>query len=148
MNGPIKQTDWLYRTLLIIWIALFSSHFGFLFALYVINPDIFQLDCSQPFIGDHYVIVPLALLFIVEELIISFWRHSSYLKRSISEQNPELVQTALITSLANAACISLCGLFLGLIFSYTYFYIWLLVGLLASVYYFPRRSDLKKSRIG
>lgn len=136
-----RQVDWTYRNLLIIWTSMFSAHF-LLLLLFVMIPDEFHVDRSKPFIGEHYAIVPLAILVSLGELILSYFQHSSYLKKAISTQNPELVQLALIKACSNCLVISLIGVLLGWRFEYPYFYLWFLCGIFATIFYCPKRSDL------
>jgi hypothetical protein len=142
MFSQKNNADWEYRTLLIIWTALFTSQLLLVLLLYVTRSEVFLFDQSQPFIGEHYIIVPLCIAFGLEELIVAYFRHSSYLKRSVQEQDPELVRAGLIIALAQCTSISLCGLFLAFAFNYSYFYFWFLIGILGSLFYFPKRADL------
>ena len=146
MDRTTNQVDWLYRTLMIIWAACLVSHFLFLILLYEVRPEVYQFGQAEPFLGDHYIIVIVAVIFGLEALMFSFFRHSKTLKRSVSEQDPELVKAALIIALSYCLSVSLWGAFLAFEFYYSYFYLWIFTGILATFYYFPRRTDLQAAR--
>lgn len=129
-----------------IWAFTLGAQVMYLWMLYWIKSELFQYNPSEPFIGEHYIAVPLALLFMAEELLVSFFRRRHFLKAAVAQQDPELVQKGLIFTTANVLSISLCGWFLGWFLEYPYFYIWILVGILATIIYFPKRRHLENAR--
>jgi hypothetical protein len=143
MRGQSNQADWPYITLLIIWVACLVAQPLFLIPLHDHNPDLFNFDYTKSFIGEHYIAIPLATIFALEELVTSYLRWSWTLGKSILDQNPELVRTALVLALCHGISISLCGIFLAWMFDYTYFYIWVMVGIFVNLFYFPRRSYIE-----
>ena len=142
MPEPNTQVNWEYRTLLLIWAGLLSVGPMLLLVIYLTQPAIFEFDRSQPFIGERYIIVPVAVLLTIWDLFFSYYRHKNYLRQSIADKNPELVRTALITACLNTVAISLYGFFLAWIFGYQYFFVWVLLGSAATIFYYPRRSAL------
>lgn len=142
MPEPNAQVDSKYRELLLIWAGLVCLSPMLLFALYVTQPEIFGFDYQQPFVGDRYIIVSVAVLLTIWDLFFSYYRHKDYLRQSVADKNPDLVRTVLITACASTDSISIYGFLLAWMFEYQYFFVWVLVGFVATLFYFPRRSAL------
>lgn len=146
MIGTKNEADWEYRTLLIIWAASFSTPFLFALCLYFIQPNAFHFNHSQPFIGERYIVVPIAIGLSIWDLCFSYYRRNSYLKLANINKDTELVRTGLITATASTISIALYGFFLAWIFDYAYWYLWFVVSVFATTFHFPRRSTLATVR--
>jgi heme/copper-type cytochrome/quinol oxidase subunit 2 len=146
MADQNTETDWEYRTLQIFWAMFLAVPFLFMLCLYLINDHALPIDHSQPLIGKHYIVIPVAIFLALLDLFLAYYRHRSYLRQAVADKNPELVQTALIIAGAKTISIALYGLVLAWFFEYPYFYIWFLVSVVATAFYYPRRSALAAAR--
>ncbi len=146
MNNDRLEADWEYRNLLFIWSGLLVAEPLLLLCLYLIDPEVIFVDFSKPFIGEHYILVPAAVLLAILDLSLAYYRHKSYLRQAIVDRNTELVQTALIMACANTVSVSMYGFLLWWFFAYPYFVIWMLVGFVATIFFYPRRSYLQAVR--
>lgn len=146
MNVSSAEPDWEYRTLLIIWSALMAMPPLMLLCVYLIDSSVADLDLSQPFVGERYILVPAAVLLTLLDLFLAYYRHKTYLRSAVIEKNTEFVQTALIIAGANTASLSTYGFFLWWLFSYPYFWLWMLVDFVATLCLYPRRSVLLAAR--
>jgi len=141
MNETEKQAN--HQTLLVIWGALLGSQVIFIVLAYVIaGSELFPPDLSKPLLGKNIWVVAAAAVFAAGALSYAFYSRTITLQRSVGEQSIALVQQALITGVALAESLSLCGLFLAIAFRYQYFFIWMIVGIIATLLQFPRRRDI------
>jgi hypothetical protein len=141
MNETEKQAN--HQTLLVIWGALLGSQIIFIVLAYVITGnELFPPDLSKPLLGRNIWVVAAAAVFAVGALSYSFYSRTITLQRSVGQQSIALVTQAMITGIALAESVSLCGLFLAIAYRYQYFFIWMIVGIIATVLQFPRRSDI------
>lgn len=138
-NVNIEQA---YQTLTIVWFALFVSQLLFLVVLFFARPEIYQFDFSRPLLGENAVMVIAFAALAVTNFLLSFILSKKYLNQAISEQNIGLVQTALVIGCALCESVTLFGLVLAFAFSYQYFFLWFLVGILGTILHFPKRDNL------
>lgn len=137
-----------YRNLVMIWLAVVVFQLLLFGLTYLVKTEIFRFEFQQDFLDDIWIIVILAVIFGLEGLIFSFITPVRYLKRSIADQNPELVQTALIMAIAKSSSTFLWGVFLAFGFDYQYFFLWMVAGFLVTILHFPLRSNLQKASEG
>ena len=132
-----------YRTLSIVWAALFFSQILFLVMLYFIKPEIYSFDFTRPLLDEKFSVVVLALAFAgVSTFLMSFVLKSKLLKQAVERQNAGLVQSATIVACALCEATTLIGFVLAVAFGYQYFFLWFALGMLGFVLHFPRRDDL------
>jgi hypothetical protein len=141
MNETEKQGS--HQTLLVLWGALLGSQLLFVVLAYVIaGADLFPPDLSKPLLGKNAWLIAAAAVFAAGALSYAFYARTITLQRSIGEQSIALLQQALITGIALAESVSLCGLFLAIALRYQYFFIWMIVGIIATLLQYPRRRDI------
>ena len=138
-NQNVEQS---YRTLIILWFALLNSQVLLLAALYFAKPTIFEFDFSKSLLGENAAMVIVLAILAVSTFLLSFVLRSRFINQAIAEQKMALVQTALIVGCALCEASSLFGLVLAFAFSYQYFFLWFVFGILGMVLHFPRRENL------
>ncbi len=143
MENQKQNIEQIYRTLALIWFALFVSQFLFLVVIFFVKPALFRFDFSQPFLpGQFSIIVIVFLLVGITNIAISFFLRKKYLDQAVAEQNIYFVQTALIAGCALCESVSLFGMMLAFVADYKYFFLWFILGIGATIFHFPRRDNL------
>lgn len=132
----------MYRGMLMIWFSLVFSQILFLLIVYIVKPNLFRFEFNQPFLGENTIIVLIFILVAFTNIAISFFLRKKYAAQAIAEQNVSYVQTAMITGCALCEAVSIFGLMLAFVADYQYFFIWLILGIGATLFHFPRRDDL------
>ena len=143
MENQKTNIEQMYRTLVVLWFALFVSQFLFLVVLYFVKPELYEFDFSKPILPGKFAIIVLVFLLVgITNLAISFFLRKKYLDQAVAEQNIHFVQTALITGSALCESVSLFGLMLAFVADYQYFFLWFILGIGAMIFHFPRRDNL------
>ena len=138
-NTSVEQT---YKTLVIIWAALFLSQFLFLVLIYFVRPEVFRFDFNQPLLGKNPEIV-IALAFLaITEFVASLVLRRKFLKQAVAGHNVGMVQTAMIIGCSLCEAISLFGLLLVFLQSYQYFFLFFALAIFGFILHFPRRDDV------
>ncbi len=142
MKNEKINTEQFYRTLAIIWFALFVSQFLFLLVIFFVKPELFRFDFSQPLLGKYAPVIIIFAFAAILNIAISFFLKKKYLNQAVGEQNVHFVQTALIVGCAMCELVSLFGLMLALVADYQYFFLWFILGIGATIFHFPRRDNV------
>ena len=142
MKDEKINIEQMYRTLAILWFALFVSQFLFLLIIYFVKPELFRFDFSQPPLGKNAPIIIIFALASIFNIAISFFLKKKYLGQAIADKNLHFVQTAMIVGCAMCESVSLFGLMLAFVADYQYFFLWFLLGIGATIFHFPRRDHL------
>jgi hypothetical protein len=143
MENQKTNIEQIYRTLVVLWFALFISQFLFLVVIFFVKPELFRFDFSQPLLPGKFAIIVLVFLFVgITNLAISFFLKKKYLDQAVADQNIHFVQTALVTGCALCESVSLFGLMLAFVADYQYFFLWFILGIAAMIFHFPRRDNL------
>lgn len=138
-NLSIEQ---IHKTLVTIWFALFVSQFFFILMLYFVEPGVFSLDFSKPFVDQNILLIGIFAVVGVLNFLFSFVLKQKFLADSVAKQDVTLVQTALVAGCALCESITLFGLMLALIATYQYFFLWMLLGILGMFFHFPLKKHL------
>ena len=140
---PEPNIEAQYRTLTVIWAALFASQFLFLLIIFIVKPEVYRFDLSKPFLPENASVAVLVLAFLCASLfLMSFFIKKKFLKQAIAEQSAAQVQTAMIVACAMCEAISLFGFVLAFAFDYQYFFLWFALGILGFILHFPKRDNL------
>ncbi len=131
-----------YETLVIIWGALLSSQILFLLLIFILKPELFAFDFSLPFLGGQPLVVLVFAAAAVTLFILSFVLRNQHIRRSVVDQDAGCVQTGLVLGCALSEISSLLGVVLAFVFDYSYFYLWIAIGILGVLLHFPRRDSL------
>lgn len=142
MKDEKINIEQMYGTMAILWFALFVAQFLFLLVLYLVKPELFRFDFSQPLLGKNAPIIIIFALAAIFNIVISFFLKKKYLGQAIAEQNVHFVQTAMFVGCAMCESVSLFGLMLAFVADYQYFFLWFALGIGAMIFHFPRRSNL------
>ena len=142
MQNQNSNVEGQYRTLAILWFALLASQFLLLVTIFFAKPEVFRFDFSKSPLGENPMMTGMLALLAISILVLSFVLRKKYLAQAISEQNPALVQTAMIVACALCETISLFGVVLAFAFAYQYFFLWFALGILGTILHFPKRDDL------
>ncbi len=142
MKDEKINIEQMYRTLAILWFALFVSQFLLLLVIFFAKPELFRFDFSQPFLGKNAPIIIIFAAASVLNIAISFFLKKKYLGQAIAEKNVHFVQTAMIVGCAMCESVSLFGLMLAFVADYQYFFLWFIIGIGATIFHFPRRDNL------
>src|SRR5688572_10329488 len=99
-----------YRTMTIVWAALFFSQFLLLLILYFIKPELYSFDFRKPLLDEQNFVFIIAMAVVgISTFAASFILKSKLLKQAIESQSTVLVQTALIIACALCEAITLFG---------------------------------------
>ena len=131
-----------YETLVMIWGALLVSQLMFLFVIYMVKPELFTFDFSQPYFGKHPIVIVLFAAAALAVSILSFVLRNQHIRRAVIDQNAGCVQTGLVLGCALSEISSVLGVVLAFVFDYHYFYFWIALGLLGVLFHFPRKGNL------
>lgn len=142
MENQKINVEQMYRGMMMIWFSLTVSQFLFLLIVYIVKPNLFKFEFDQPFLGTNTIIVLIFLLVAFTNIAISFFLSKKYTAQAIAEQNVSYVQTAMITGCALCEAVSIFGLMLAFVADYQYFFLWSILGIVATLFHFPRRDDL------
>jgi F0F1-type ATP synthase membrane subunit c/vacuolar-type H+-ATPase subunit K len=131
-----------FRTLCIVWAVLLLSQFMFVFVLSQAKAEVFKFDPSEPVLGKAPAfVIGLALLAIVNLIMSHVIKRRCFLE-AVERKKTQLVQTGIIIACAFCEAISIFGMVLAFAFSYQYFFLWFLLGILGIFSHIPRRKDL------
>lgn len=142
MNGHTSEIDHKYRTMVTIWLVLLLSQFMFIGVIAAIRGDLFTLDPSQPLFGENPPIIIAFAMLAFSNLVLSFFLKRRSFEQAITDQNVNLVQTGLVIACALCESITIIGVVLAVAFSYPYFYLWIVLGIIGIFLHFPRRKHL------
>ena len=131
-----------YETLVTLWAALLNSQLLFLLLVFFIKPNLFRFDFSQPPLGDQPLVVLLFAAMAIAMFVLSFVLRNQHMKRAVIDQDAGCVQTGLLLGCALSEVCSLLGLILAFAFDYQYFFLWIALGLIGTLFHFPRRENL------
>ena|SRR5687768_4584873 len=132
-----------YETLVIIWGALLVSQLVFLLLIYIIKPELFAFDFSRSLLGDRPITVVLFAAAALTVFILSFVLRNQHIRRSVIDQDAGCVQTGLVLGCALCELSSVLGVVLALAFDYSYFFLWIALGIVGILLNFPRRDMLR-----
>lgn len=142
MKDGKMNVEQMYRTLAILWFALFVSQFLFLVIIFLTKPELFHFDFSKPLLDKNAIIIIIFALAAILNIAISFFLKKKYLNQAVADQNIHFVQTALIVGCAMCESVSLFGMMLAFVANYQYFFLWFIPGIGAMIFHFPRRDNL------
>jgi hypothetical protein len=136
---PINQgskgmsVDGRYRTMLILWFAILMS-VGIFFSI--------TLVIERPAAGNDNTLVWVFAALSIFPLLFSFVLKGKLLAQSVREQRPDIVQSALILSVALCETVSLFGLMVFFTTRTPYYYIFFIVSVIGILLHLPRRDQL------
>lgn len=138
-KAPMKVE---YQTLVVLWLALLGSQVVFLLMVYMLEPRLFSIDLSTPFLSDQPLIILVFAIFAIVLLVLSFVFRRQHMARAAIDGDTGCVQTGLVLGCVLSEGVSLLGLLLALVFAYPYFYVWFAAGILGILLHFPRKGSL------
>jgi len=139
MSQNVEQS---YKTLVIIWFALLMSQVMFLVIIFFTKPELFRFDLSKSPLGENAVIVLAFAALAITNFALSFIMKKRSYDQAVEKQQIALVQTGLILACAFCEAISLLGIVLAFAFSYQYFFVWIIFGIIGILLHFPKRDDV------
>jgi F0F1-type ATP synthase membrane subunit c/vacuolar-type H+-ATPase subunit K len=143
-NRSLEQQ---YKTLVVLWGAMILSQMILVAVVFLTKPDVFS-ESSETSIFGRYPLPILALSAVgVSMLGLSFLFAQHFKKMSVSGQNPQMVQTALVIGCAMCEACSIIGIVLAFAFNFKYFYFLVLLGILTTMLHFPRMAELEATSI-
>jgi hypothetical protein len=122
-----------YRTMLTLWLALLAS-VGLYFFL--------TLMIERPATGDDNMLFWVFLTASVMPLVISFLLKHKLLAKSVAEQRPELVQSAMILALGLSEMVALFGLLVFFTTGTHYYYLFFIISAAFMLLHMPRKDQL------
>ena len=138
-NISVEQ---MYRTSVIIWLALLVSQLLFFVLIYFTKPELFRFDFSKPLLGDgENSVFIIALAFVaLTTVAMSFVLKSKFYNQAVNEQKPALIQSGLVVACALCESSALFGVVLAFAFDYQYFFLWIILGAIGVLLHFPKRD--------
>jgi len=132
-----------YKTLVTIWLALLVSQAIFFGIVVITKPGILgSIGYGSPF-GSKPLIVLAFAVGALAFFLLSVALSRQHLRRAVIDQDQGCVQTGLVLGCALSEVSSLLGLVLALVWSYPYFFLWMLLGTIGILINFPRKSSLE-----
>lgn len=123
-----------YRTLVILWFALFTS-IGLFFLLTI-------LVSSTIAINENRILSSSLLVVGTVTVIASYFIKKRFLAQSVNEQNIVLVQTGMVVAAALTEVPALLGLMDYFVTGNPYYYVLMIIAVVGSLLNFPRRAHL------
>ena len=131
-----------YQTMFIVWAGLLISQLFYLLLVFLVRPELFSFDFTQPLLGDNAIIIGIFALLGLSAVAASFFLRKQNVERGIAEQKVEHVQTGLVLGCALCEVSSVLGLVLAFAFDYQYFFLWIVLGILGTLLHLPKKSDI------
>jgi len=142
MISIMADTDKTHQTFRVIWVAMLISQFVLFGLVYLAKPKVLDLDLTRPFFGDNAAFVVIGLLAIPTLLFLSFTMSAQRRSRAIEKRDVGLLLQSLISGLALAEAITLMGVFLAFTIEYRYFFVWMILGIVATILQYPTRPTV------
>lgn len=137
-----RNSDQMHKTLIIIWGAMIFSQLMFLAVVFFTKPEFLSFNFSKPLLGENAIVTAALAAAAFMSVVLSFVLAPHFKNQGISQQKPELIQTALVIGCAFCEACSLIGIVLAFAFNYQYFFLFIGLGVLATIFHFPKKSDL------
>ena len=135
---PVNQQTTLdarYRTIVILWFALFTS-IGLFFLLTI-------LVSSTVAINENRILSSSLLVVGTVTVLASYFIKKRLLAQSVSEQNIGLVQTGVVVAGALTESAALFGVLDYFATGNPYYYLLMIIAVIGSLLNFPRRAHLE-----
>jgi hypothetical protein len=132
-----------YRSLVIIWLALLVSQIMFFAIVLIVKPGILNFDRSVPSLGNQPLIVLAFAVAAIAFFVLSIVLSRQHMRRAIIDHDQACVQTGLVLGCALSEVSTLLGVVLAFVWSYQYFFLWILLGTIGILINFPRKSTLE-----
>ena len=142
-----QNSEFQYRSSLILWSAFLFSQSTFFMILYFAKPDLFKFDFTKPLLGENFVVVAALAFMAMINLFISLFLKMQAVNNAIEEQNPKLLQQGLIIGCAFCESISIFGLVLAIGFDYQYFFLWFIFATAGLMLHFPKRQNFHNAAV-
>jgi len=128
------NVDARHRTALIVWFAiLMSLSMMFVLTLVIERPAADRNDNTLLWVFAAFSIFPLLLSFVIKRKLLA---------QSVREQQPGLVQTAMIVAVALCESVGIFGLLIYFTTATRYYYVFFIVGVIGILLHMPRRDQL------
>jgi hypothetical protein len=126
-NPQNISAEQIYRTSVVIWLALLFSQLLFFVLIYFTKPELFRFDFSKPLVGGENSIFIIALAFVaLTSVAMSFVLKAKFYNQAVNEQKPALIQSGLVVACALCEASALFGVVLAFAFDYQYFFLWII----------------------
>ena len=123
-----------HRTMLVVWFAILMS-VGIMFVLTLV----IQRPAADPDDNTLLWVFAAASIF---PFLLSFVIKRKLLAQSVGEQQPALVQTAMIVAVALCESVGLFGLMVYFTTATPYYYVFFIVSVIGILLHMPRRDQL------
>ena len=114
----------------------------FLLVVYLLKPELFTFDFSQPYFGKHPIVIILFAAAAIAVFVLSFMLRNQHMRRAVIDKDASCVQTGLVLGCALSEISSLLGVVLAFVFDYHYFFLWIALGMIGVLFHFPRKNNL------
>ena len=142
MSEQRTDPEQAYKVFMTVWMALLVSQFLLAGVAFLARPELLRFDLTQPLLGENAVVIGVLALVSISVLAASFVLRGNFTSQGIDQQKVELVQTGLIVGCSLCEAVSLIGVFLAVAFTYQYFFLFSLLGIVGTVLHFPKRDDV------
>ena len=127
---------------MIIWMALLVSQFLFAGVAFLVKPELCDSILLSRCLGENAAVIGVLALVSLSVLAASFVLKGKFTSQGIDQQKVELVQTGLIVGCSLCEAVSMIGLFLAVAFTYQYFFLFSLLGIVGTALHLPKRDDV------
>jgi hypothetical protein len=135
-----------HKNLLLIWFALILANGMYALLIYLAVNGVWPIDPTRPILPSakgEFWLVAIAAFLSAHGLIYSFvYRH---LLQRVERPSIETVRSAYIKSWSSATTVSLWGLLVAYTIQYQYFFVFLILGLVAVLLHYPVRRDVERT---
>ena len=142
MGNQNPNVESQYRTMTILWLALFNAQLMLLVVLFFAKREIFSFDFAKSPLGENSAMIIAFAVLGIATFLSSFVLRKKFVSQAISERKASLVQTGLIIACALCEATTLLGLVLAFAFNYQFFFLWFALGILGVILHFPKHDDL------
>ncbi len=132
----------IYKQLVVIWVGILVGQLILLPVVYFGRPALFTLEFTQPWWGPTPATTGGFMLASVLLIFFSFAFRKKFQGRAFQDRNPSEALNGLVIALVMCEGVSLFGMVLAFAFEYQYFFVWIILGVGASLFHFPKRDDV------
>lgn len=132
----------IYQTLMVLWGALTISQLLFIVMIYFTKPELFSLELKGPTEHEAFPILLVLGFVALCSVAASFVVRRRSSNQAATQQSPVVLQTGLILAMALCEAATLFGLITAFAFNYQYFFLWIALGVFASLLHIPRFNEV------
>ncbi len=148
MNEQKPNPEQLFKTMAMVWFALFSSQLMFAIVSFAVKPELLKFDLAASPLGAEPMMVVVFAVLGLFLIAASFVMNANFSRKAVDAQSPGLIQTGMIVACAMCEAASVFGLVLAFSHSYQYFFLWIAAAMAGMAFHFPSRTKIINASMG